>query len=107
MAKTDPPSGQVAPFTPKTARKSRKSPEPVQVKEFVKNITRVRERLINFLLWNYSFVLAATLLIFFLEGFKVMNFHLDISILNKLAVSVIGEIGGLLTLTFAAVFRQR
>jgi hypothetical protein len=81
-------------------------------KEWVEQITTVnqinlQQKIIGFLLKAYGGLLAATMLIFFLQGFKVAGFTLDAALLKWLGGATIGEIAGLLTLTFSAVFKQR
>jgi len=59
-----------------------------------------------FLLWAYGLFSAATFAIFFLQGFHTWGFQLDIKVLLCLSGATIGEIGGLLLLTFRVVFRK-
>ena len=58
-----------------------------------------------FLLVAYGFLLVSTISLFFLEGFKPLGFNLDGTLLKWLGLATVGEIGGLLTLTFGAIFR--
>jgi hypothetical protein len=46
------------------------------------------------------------MVIFYLQGFKAWGFNLDASLLKWLGGATIGEIAGLLTLTFGAVFKK-
>jgi hypothetical protein len=64
-------------------------------------------QIVPFLLWTYALFSAATFAIFFLEGFHAWGFQLDLKVLLCLAGTTIGEIGGLLLLTFRLVFRKQ
>jgi hypothetical protein len=55
-----------------------------------------------FLFAAYGFLLAATIAIFFLQGFHAWGFSLETSLLKWLGAATIGEIGGLLYITFKA-----
>jgi len=55
-----------------------------------------------FLFIAYGFLLATTVSIFFLQGFHAWGFYLDAELLKWLGAATIGEIGGLLYLTFKA-----
>jgi len=43
---------------------------------------------------------------FFLQGFRLWGFQLDSALIQWLGAATIGEVGGLLTLTFAAIFKK-
>jgi hypothetical protein len=82
------------------------------VQEWVTEVTvasdlNTRDRLVAFLLWAYTGLLAGTLLIYFFQGFALAKFHLDPEPLRWLSAATIGEIGGLLTITYDRFFRQR
>ena len=86
----------------------KKIPEAVSVKNWVTAVrTEQQVKIINFLLWAYGSLLIATMLIFFLQGFKLWGFFLDISLLKWLGGATIGEVAGLLSLTLHAVFRSK
>jgi hypothetical protein len=51
------------------------------------------------------FLLVATTIMFFLQGFHVAGFNLDAALLKWLGGATIGEISGLLVLTIRASFR--
>jgi len=57
-----------------------------------------------FLLTAYGSLLAATMPIFYLQGFRVGGFHLELSTLNWIGIATVGQIAGLATLTWKAVF---
>jgi hypothetical protein len=83
----------------------------VQVKTWVtKVITEhkiaLQRLIIRFLLWAYGFLLVVTMGIFVLQGFKLWGFQLDSGLMKWLGGATLGEIGGLLTLTFGAVFKN-
>ena len=82
-------------------------PDNLNVKEWVTVTSTERQsRIVTFLLWSYGFLIATTMLIFFLEGFHFRGFNIDVGLLKWLGVGTIGEIGGLLTLTFKASFQK-
>lgn len=54
-----------------------------------------------------SFLLAATMLIIFLQGFSVRGFNLDASFLKWLGAVRLGEVGGLAAMVYGALFRRR
>src|SRR5580704_14178128 len=92
---------------------SERSPIPrtaSEVKNWVERITTanrisLQQKIINFLLKAYAGLLTATMLIFFLQGFRLWGFNLESSLLKWLGGATIGQIVGLLTLTFGAIFR--
>ncbi len=65
----------------------------------------LQQKIVIFLLVAYGFLLVSTISLFFLEGFKPLGFNLDGTLLKWLGLATVGEIGGLLTLTFGAIFR--
>jgi len=82
-----------------------------EVKNWVEEITTThiinqQGKIINFLLVAYGALLLATMVIFYLQGFKTCGFKLEESLLKWLGGATIGDIAGLLTLTFGAVFKK-
>jgi hypothetical protein len=82
-----------------------------EVKNWIEEITTThiinqQGKIINFLLWAYGGLLLATMVIFYLQGFKAWGFNLDGSLLKWLGGATIGEIAGLLTLTLGAIFKK-
>ena len=82
-----------------------------EVKVWVEEITTThiinqQDKIISFLLVAYGGLLLATMGIFYLQGFKTWGFNLDGNLLKWLGAATIGEIAGLLTLTFGAVFKK-
>jgi len=82
------------------------------VKDWIDQIVTVnqinlQQQIIGFLLKAYGGLLAATMLIFFLQGFKLGGFAIEAGLLKWLGGATMGEIAGLLTLTFGAVFKHR
>jgi hypothetical protein len=75
----------------------------VSSKEWVRE---AQDRIVTFLLAAYGALLAATMAIFFLQGFRSCGFSLDLSILKWLAGVTIGEIAGLLTITIKYYFKN-
>ena len=87
--------------------KNRKSSQ-LTVKDWVTAVTVVQQdKLIDFVIRAYGGLLIVTVLIIFLQGFKLWGFSLDATYLKWLGAATIGEIGGLLMLTFKAVFGRR
>ncbi len=60
---------------------------------------RMKEILLISLLILYALVLVSTITIFFLQGFRVCGFNLDMSLLKWLGGATVGEVAGLITLT--------
>ena len=82
--------------------------ETVRVKNWVTAVTTQQQvKVINFLLWAYGGLLAATMLVFFLQGFRLWGFSLDVALLRWLGGATVGEIAGLLVLSLRAIFRSR
>jgi|SRR5579871_6106847 len=70
--------------TPKRARAD-KSATTIKVKDWVTQVTTQQQvRVVNFLLWAYGGLLIATILIFFLQGFRLWGFSLDVVLLRWL-----------------------
>jgi hypothetical protein len=89
-----------------------KSTSEPPIKEWVTKVTTQanltqQERMIKFLLRAYGALLTVTIAIFCLQGFKLWNFALDPALLKWLGGATVGEIGGLLLLTFKAVFGKQ
>ena len=83
----------------------------VEVKNWVTEVTTEHQiaqqaRIIRFLLWAYGCLLAEAMAMFFLQGFRLWGFQLDSALIQWLGAATIGEVGGLLTLTFAAIFKK-
>ena len=94
--------------TQKKRTKPSKLTETLEVKHWVTRVTTEQQvKLINFLLWAYGGLLTATMLIFFLQGFRLWGFSLYVVLLRWLGAATVGEIAGLLTLTFRAIFRPK
>jgi hypothetical protein len=76
--------------------------------EPVKDWATIRkDRVLTFLLWSYVALLAATVLILLLQGFKLWGFSLESSLLYWLGGATIGQGGGLLTIAITATFKDR
>ena len=58
--------------------------------------------ILTFLFVAYGFLLVTTITIFLLQGFHAWGFSLDNALLKWLGAATIGEIGGLLYVTFKA-----
>jgi hypothetical protein len=87
------------------------APATVTTRAWVDTVTtqshlRLQDRIINFLLWAYGLSLLTTMAIFLLQGFRLWSFSLDLKVLLWLGGATIGEIGGLLVLTFRVVFKR-
>jgi len=64
-----------------------------------------QKQIVTFLLCAYGFLLFVTTAIILLQGFHLWGFALDPALLKWLGAATIGEIGGLLLITFRAVFK--
>jgi len=81
-------------------------PAELTTKEWVSAVRLESQRnILNFLLAAYGYLLVVTTAILFLQGFRAWGFQLDGSLLKWLGAATIGEIGGLLALTFRASFK--
>lgn len=67
----------------------------------------LQNRTIGFLLRAYGSLLAATTLIFFLQGFRLWGFHLEETSLHWIEAATIGQTAGLLALTIKLLFPNR
>jgi len=67
----------------------------------------LQKQIVRFLLRAYGGLLAASVLIFLLQGFGIWGFKLSETVLKFIGTGTIGEIGGLLALTFRAVFVKK
>jgi hypothetical protein len=83
------------------------------VKEWVLEVTTandldMKSRIVTFLLWAFGGSLAATIVIYGLQGFShVTGFSLDKEFLRWLGAGTIGEIAGLLTITIKYLFGKK
>ena len=66
----------------------------------------LQKQIITFLLWAYGGLLTASVTIFVLQGFAVGGFKLSETVLMFIGGATLGEIGGLLALTFHSVFKK-
>ena len=87
-------------------------PVPITVEEWVTKATadhtfHLQNQIVRFLLRAYGGLLAASVLIFLLQGFGIWGFKLSETVLKFIGAGTIGEIGGLLTLTLRAVFVKK
>lgn len=98
-----------SPDTPKSSATRRATAE---VKNWVEKVTiehriSLQRKIIDFLLKAYAGLLIATMAVFVLQGFKLWGFNLESGLLRWLGGATIGEIAGLLTLTFGAIFGKK
>jgi hypothetical protein len=87
-------------------------PATLSVRDWVTKATaghtfHLQKQIVGFLLRAYGGLLAASVLIFFLQGFGIWGFRLSETVLKFVGAGTIGEIGGLLALTLRAVFVRR
>jgi hypothetical protein len=75
-------------------------------KKQVESDIGLREKMIAFLFWMYGFLLVSTVVIIFLQGFKVKGFSLNLGFLHWLGGATIGEIGILAGITYRALFKR-
>ena len=66
----------------------------------------LQNRTTAFLLRAYGLLLAATMLIFYLQGFRPWGFHLAETTLHWIGASTIGQTAGLLTITIKLIFSK-
>jgi hypothetical protein len=86
---------------------AKKPPEQLKPKEWITAVhLGFQQQIVTFLLWAYGFLLVATTTILFFQGFRLRGFALDPALLKWLGGATIGEIGGLLVLTFRASFKR-
>ncbi len=83
----------------------------VPLKDWVTRATtehtiEIQKRIVTFLIRAYGSLLFASVAIFLLQGFALWGFKLSETVLKFIGTAAIGEIGGLLTLTFRAVFKK-
>jgi len=91
---------------------SSSEPIPVTVKDWVSKASvehrfHLQKQIVRFLLQAYGALLAASVLIFILQGFGLWGFKLSEAVLKFIGTMTIGEIGGLLTLTIRGVFVRK
>src|SRR5712691_1535347 len=79
--------------------------EYIEHEEAMSNIA-LREHAASFLFKAYASLLAASVLIIFLQGFQIWGFMLDAGFLNWLCAATIGEVAGLAALVYGALFRK-
>ena len=66
----------------------------------------LRERMVGALLRIYAGLIAATIIIFILQGFKLWGFNLPENLLHWLGGAALGEVGGLAALVYGSLFRR-
>jgi hypothetical protein len=67
----------------------------------------LQKQIVSFLVRAYGSLLAASVATFLLQGFGIGGFKLSETVLRYVGAATIGEIGGLLALTFRAVFMKK
>ena len=77
----------------------------IEREEALSNIA-MRERAVTFLFTAYGGLLASTVIIIFLQGFHLWGFNLESGFLNWLGGATIGEVAGLASLVYGALFRK-
>ena len=87
-------------------------PSPLSVKDWVTKVTtdhtiNLQKRIVSLLLRVYGALLAASILIFLLQGLSLWGFKLSETVLKFVGAATLGEIGGLLTHTIRAVFGKK
>jgi len=66
----------------------------------------LRSKMIAFLFWMYGFFSFSTVVIIFLQGFKVKGFNLAPGLLHWLGAATVGEIGILAQIAYKALFKK-
>jgi hypothetical protein len=90
----------------------RNEPQALTPKQYIDRVTTLHRMdmqrgALHFLYWAYGFMLASTMLIIFLQGFRVRGFNLDATFLKWLGAVTLGEVGGLAATVYGALFRRR
>jgi hypothetical protein len=88
--------------------------EPLQLtpRQYIERVTtlhriEMQRGALHFLYWAYGFMLAATMFIIILQGFRVGGFNLDATFLKWLGAVTLGEVGGLAATVYGAPFRRK
>lgn len=86
--------------------------EQLTPKQYVDHVTalhrmKMQSGALRFLYVSYGFMLGATMLIIFFQGFHVGGFNLDEAFLKWLGAVTLGEVGGLAVTVYGALFRKR
>jgi len=98
--------------SPQGSGASPSDPSPqIPVKEWVTRVTTehnigLERRIVTFLLRAYGCLLAVSIVIFLLQGFNLWGFKLSDTDLRFIGTATVGEIGGLLLLTFRAILSR-
>jgi len=87
-------------------------PKEIPIKTWTTKVTlqhqiSLQKVIIYFLISAYGFLLVSVISIIVLLGFHAYGFSLSEGFLRWLGGATVGTVGGLLTLTFGAVFRKR
>jgi len=90
----------------------RSEPQELTPKQYIDRVTtfyrmEMQRGALHFLYWTYGFMLTATMLIIFLQGFRFGGFNLDASFLKWLGAVTLGEVGGLAATVYGALFRRK
>ena len=67
----------------------------------------MRQKITNFLLYAFAWCIALTFLIYLLQGFHLWSFELDVALLKWLGAATIGEVTGLLMMTYNTKLKTR
>ncbi|MGA2598866.1 MAG: hypothetical protein ABSH09_17965 [Bryobacteraceae bacterium] len=83
----------------------------VSTKDWVTRATtehtiEIQKKIVAFLIRAYGSLLLASVAIFLFQGFALWGFKLSETVLKFIGTATIGEIGGLLALTFRTVFKK-
>ena len=86
-------------------------PQCLNVKDWVESVRVLRElkmqrQLVSFLLISVGILTAATLALFFLQGFHIAGFDLGSNISLWLGPNLFGEIGALALMVYGYYFRR-
>lgn len=80
--------------------------EPLKPKDWISTAhVGFQQDIVAFLLWAYGFLLVATVIVIFLQGFHLGGFRLEADFLRWLGIATVGQVTGLLTLTIRASFK--
>jgi hypothetical protein len=90
----------------------RNEPQQLTPKQYIDRVTtlhrmEMQRGALRFLYRAYGFLLAATITIIILQGFRVGGFNLDATFLKWLGAVTLGEVGGVAATVYGALFRRK
>jgi hypothetical protein len=90
--------------------KSRRDPDKHEEesieREWLRHTIHMQRTLASFICRALAFSLAATIGIFYLQGFHYLDFHLPDSLMHWMGAVTLGEIASLSAMVYGAFFKQ-